>query len=1168
MGVEGVFPHLTELEVATPVVDMVNIKAVDIDMLIYSAEARYNAFRHGSYSNEATTTRLAHALHSRLSDTFTQNDSTVLHFDGAETSQKGLAREARRKLSSKNVQDLTDFAAKVHAIVAAADNTPISRTTKRRVLRLNRQVKQRWGLARIIDSATKSDLVAHLKDLGWETCHCQGEADVCIGQKADKHPGEVVVASSDSDMLFHRVKELIRKVPRSRTFTSYDLKDVLQRVRVSEVQWVVAGVVTNNDYTRHVQGQSFPKNLALVRECDAGDFQDVLDQYCDKLGVNSIIFGPAKDVFINRFEVREADSTSNEAVDIVMKELVNSVARCLKESKASNAIEIVETVIASVGTSIANVADGDTIAVGENSSRRSVAYRTSGNIYIAKKSTQPSFGAINDAITRPKIIKRKAKEKLTNQPKKQAQKVRQNKLQRNPASRKARQQTEKDTGVPKKRRKRNPGNMVGDVLNGTFKTVTLNLGTTDHRLQLGLQKNFNFRNCPEVQQHIRSTLQDIAKLNTDLVRSGCMAILNYINTVISGHPSISAGSNDIEIRRGQLEFIAYDKHGFFKTLVKALYYGEDIRGTGPSFGAAIKTAVSFGDIPGNEGLKKRISKYLNSAAPSHILEQIGQTLSDMVRCHVRAFVSELKKRAEIWSSEWARSRDGSAFLSTLDDSGISSVHDPISTFWILNTALPSSKRFEYLPMPAYKDNYCVVSEMQLLDTILRMGHDKSMRGLRAKTNYDRHACVANPSNKSLPHLLDLELLPCQDNLLSLETEEASSLVYKQAKEGVKSAIKQHVLALDGTTRAGKYVLTGTLLTDGYQVKMHAYSLVHPWRASEDRRQGSAACLTIPLTSTNRPGAASSRTKSKMRYLSTVISTPEALRQAFGDQDGHVVLAIDPGIKNTATAVIVDSHVPGQAWNLAFSKGSHTLNSRRFALMLEHIKEEKHYGRDSMATVYDLESAIRPFQPNDHPENGLESRFSDLTKSYQEHVKSVFAVEKDLREFYGSRGLKVAKYRREQGEKAEVDRAIAGMLKATRERASIAERRGLVVIGDGDFRGKGGGPIKANKFISRLQSKATGEGMLVCCVDEFRTSIFCCRCHKRVITKGRSVICLDPTCGGNRALEYDTNHLLNPKAGLQRDRDHNAGQNMANAALHWLKEFKWPEALDRQVAKQQ
>ena len=65
-----------------------------------------------------------------------------------------------------------------------------------------------------------------------------------------------------------------------------------------------------------------------------------------------------------------------------------------------------------------------------------------------------------------------------------------------------------------------------------------------------------------------------------------------------------------------------------------------------------------------------------------------------------------------------------------------------------------------------------------------------------------------------------------------------------------------------------------------------------------------------------------------------------------------------------------------------------------------------------------------------------------------------------------------------------------------------------------------------------------------------------------------MICPDPTCARLHPSNYDAIHMLDPKAGLHRDRDHNAGQNMANAALQRVREFKWPEALSRQVAKQQ
>lgn len=68
------------------------------------------------------------------------------------------------------------------------------------------------------------------------------------------------------------------------------------------------------------------------------------------------------------------------------------------------------------------------------------------------------------------------------------------------------------------------------------------------------------------------------------------------------------------------------------------------------------------------------------------------------------------------------------------------------------------------------------------------------------------------------------------------------------------------------------------------------------------------------------------------------------------------------------------------------------------------------------------------------------------------------------------------------------------------------------------------------------------------------------------TKNRTVICSDPVCGGVRSAEYDSSRNLDPKSGLHRDRDHNAGQNMAMAAIKWVTEFKWPEELDRRLAK--
>jgi hypothetical protein len=59
----------------------------------------------------------------------------------------------------------------------------------------------------------------------------------------------------------------------------------------------------------------------------------------------------------------------------------------------------------------------------------------------------------------------------------------------------------------------------------------------------------------------------------------------------------------------------------------------------------VRTVKMFKAMPGDKSrLIQRIGSCLDHSAPSHILEQVGQTLGDMVRCHIRAFVSELRKR--------------------------------------------------------------------------------------------------------------------------------------------------------------------------------------------------------------------------------------------------------------------------------------------------------------------------------------------------------------------------------------------------------------------------------------------------------------------------------------------------------------------------------------------
>lgn len=340
MGVEGVFPHLAAMEVETPLVDMALVRCVEVDMLsLYFSYIRavqkgimYKAFRRDATiasqkpTSEILNRNLVNTLHKKLLETFTQDIETVLHFDGQPTAQKARARSARMVRNSKNLTTINDFSQNIREIACSSESGPIPRARKRRLLRLNQQLKRSWGDARTIDSDTKKSLSTGLKQLGWNVCTCQGEADACIGRKADQYPGKIVVASADSDMLFYPLKTLLRKDTRNHTFTEYNIESLIQKLNVTTPQWIAAGIVTNNDYSGHLRGQSFVKNLGVVRSCIAVDAKGVLDQYCIKMNVDKDRYKMAADIFLDRLETTVEESSSNEAIDAAMKEVVKHVS--------------------------------------------------------------------------------------------------------------------------------------------------------------------------------------------------------------------------------------------------------------------------------------------------------------------------------------------------------------------------------------------------------------------------------------------------------------------------------------------------------------------------------------------------------------------------------------------------------------------------------------------------------------------------------------------------------------------------------------------------------------------------------------------------------------------------------------------------------------------------
>ncbi|KAK3825608.1 MAG: hypothetical protein J3Q66DRAFT_436648 [Benniella sp.] len=133
---------------------------------------------------------------------------------------------------------------------------------------------------------------------------------------------------------------------------------------------------------------------------------------------------------------------------------------------------------------------------------------------------------------------------------------------------------------------------------------------------------------------------------------------------------------------------------------------------------------------------------------------------------------------------------------------------------------------------------------------------------------------------------------------------------------------------------------------------------------------------------------------RYRISEKVIPGQAARKNIYGHQEEHVVLAIDPGIRNTATAVTVDSTNPNVAWNLALPLGSHSWNTTNYVKLLNQLKKER--------GLTDSKQKIIPFRCPDPHEVNSAKQLEGLRDSFQRHAVSVMTVEKELGRSTGRR----------------------------------------------------------------------------------------------------------------------------------------------------------------------
>lgn len=256
---------------------------------------------------------------------------------------------------------------------------------------------------------------------------------------------------------------------------------------------------------------------------------------------------------------------------------------------------------------------------------------------------------------------------------------------------------------------------------------------------------------------------------------------------------------------------------------------------------------------------------------------------------------------------------------------------------------------------------------------------------------------------------------------------------------------------DGQGRAGpKCALWGTLCTDGYLCNQLATSL---YETAQGRAKGSKG---------KGGGREENESRSKLQYLRQAIKDEVSYQQVFGTgAKEHLIAAGDPGIANTLTLTRLNSRT-GQQSNTALPRGIHEFSSKGYKRLVEKLKMECTYADQNGAdvqSIQELENSIMAAAEIADIQARDSTVLVEVHESFCAHVDSTLRVYSKLREFYGSRGLKVAKHRARQGGKSEVDVSIKTVVDDLVRESVKEDLQPVLVVGDGSFTTTKGGHVK-------------------------------------------------------------------------------------------------------------
>lgn len=1196
MGVEGVFPFLKSEGIEGSVVDTKTfLDPIHVDVLsLYrsyiistetSIKTRLNKkeFRQpNSTANDNPLLYLGKALDARLSRQF-RKTKDILHFDGTPTQQKHWARGKRLTHHQAQVNKANGLFDSVFCHLPSPSTTTVvshdgapqilcTRSRRQKVIKLSKIALEKWKYARGLEPATLTSLVGTLTTSGWTVCQCRHEADICIsrqgpiqipGQQPIQAPGPVqirgqppiqvpnqprtrhaVVASSDSDFLFHNVRILLRQDPRSKnTFHRFDvMTDVIQRLGITEAVWLSTAIVSNNDYSRSFFRQSFPKILRVMDHINNANLYNgtarvdqLLSSYCRAknphlLAIYNAHNQPSIDIFQRWIESPAVGipAVDNGSIDGRVASMMLGIELLFRQYKAYH--RAIQAPAPPHGAhAAANLPASPTASVdGIPPPRPFLKYMPPNNyrpkeITFGVNTNDESDSGINEGSSSDDNSNSGDNDNTNSSSAKKPQAKKKNPNKRGPpkynkSSRKKRRITgdgnDDRQGTPKSK---DPTGAIDDILNFDYGTISMDFGTLKTQLSKGIESNMkgHRRKKKVLRRIILKTIQDMVRIGTDVIIIAQNAIAHYIALVTLTYPTLS--QQDIDARKADLQLLSVlTTKNVFGYILQDIFQWHH---QGPTQGRARSTTAR------ETLLCDRILTEYNQALQSQnlnipdvrgyvrqglgpFLQLAALTFADQFQGHYYRNISELVARLENHNPEWCSSHEGQSVLTTIASTGnregTSTVHDQISLFWILNTHLPASQQMTFIPESGFKDRFFNITERMTVTALMSnaprqhkpfieeifgtsqdraCSHTVRHRGdlfynlfFHRGFSYFRNTYLMNPesadsqpyfrhdSKEALLNLTDGEQSEMEEIFSGVTnpTNEQKSWVARMIRRQLYPP-EMHKEMIDnplggnfpdnhsGNSRLRRYVLTGTLVTNGYELKILAYSLTKKRPPK----------ILLPNT-----------THSKLKSILTELSTDRQVDTKLPNTD-YIVAGIDPGIRSTATATILrSSTLESTAINMSISQGSQTFSSRQYLKELNKAKQKKTFARNGQQqNVNHLEISILAVACRQAITNHQRSSWILLARSIKRHVISVARVQEDLRSFYGSFLFKMKTRHLKQAKQAVLNKGVNNLFNATgcSEKWDMSQDRVLFAVGDGNF-GSSKGPVLHQQFISFLKKK--------------------------------------------------------------------------------------------------